>query len=119
MLAVYALSRAIVRYYELSMKTNNIVVGTTRWVVEDLRGNAISLAKIINGVPLLATGLNFATSKYPGFRAYELGYVKEGVGAGGCAIAAHLKQSWTPIQLLTIVETLLARYQNLGRNSIS
>ncbi|WP_036484632.1 nicotinate mononucleotide-dependent phosphoribosyltransferase CobT [Myxosarcina sp. GI1] len=118
MLAVYASIQAIASYYDLAMVADNIVVGTTRWVVEDLTGDAISLAKIIDGVPLLATGLNFATSKYPGFRAYERGYVKEGVGAGGCAIAAHLKQSWTPTQLLTIVETLFARYQNLRMNAI-
>lgn len=112
MLAVYALIAAIVRYHDLPLMAENIVVGTTRWVVEDLYGDAISLAKTINGVPLLATGLNFATSRYPGFRAYERGCVKEGVGAGGCAIAAHLKQSWTPIQLLNIIEALFSRYQD-------
>lgn len=119
MLAVYALIKAVVQSYNLKTQLENIVVGTTRWVAEDTTGNTVGLAKTIGGVPLLATGLSFATSRYPSFRAYSLGYVKEGVGAGGCAIAAHLKQGWTPTQLLTVIETLFARYRQLRMNSIS
>jgi len=119
MLAVYALIKAIAEYNTLSVKWDEIVVGTTRWVAEDTTGNTINLARLIGGVPLLATGLNFYTSKYPSFRAYEQGYVKEGVGAGGCAIAAHLAQGWTPIQLVTIIEDLFRKYRNLRGDSIS
>jgi uncharacterized protein (TIGR00303 family) len=119
MLAVYALIRAIASYSSLTVNFGNIVVGTTRWVAEDPTGRTIELARSIEGVPLLATGLNFATSRYSSWRAYERGYVKEGVGAGGCAIASHLIQSWTPIQLLTIIEALFSRYQSLRFNSIS
>ncbi len=119
MLAVYALIKAIANYYALEVKWDEIVVGTTRWVAEDATGNTIKLARLIEGVPLLATGLHFDTAKYPSFRAYERGYVKEGVGAGGCAISAHLVQSWTPIQLLTTIENLFTRYQNLRRDSVS
>lgn len=118
MLAVYALIKAIVKNYNYTTQLENIVVGTTRWVAEDPTGNTVGLAKIIDGVPLMATGLSFSTSRYPSFRAYSLGYVKEGVGAGGCAIAAHLKQGWTPTQLLTVIETLFARYRQLRMNSI-
>ncbi len=119
MLAVYALIKAIANYYALEVKWNQIVVGTTRWVAEDATGKTIKLAKLIEGVPLLATGLHFYTAKYPGFRAYELGYVKEGVGAGGCIIAAHLARGWTPIQLLSIIENLFIKYRNLRRDSVS
>jgi uncharacterized protein (TIGR00303 family) len=119
MLAVYALIAAIVKQYNLKSQLENIVVGTTRWVAEDPTGNTVELARTIGGVPLLATGLNFTTSRYTSFRAYSLGYVKEGVGAGGCAIAAHLKQGWTPTQLLSTIETLFARYRQLRMNSIS
>ncbi|GAB4536290.1 MAG: TIGR00303 family protein [Pleurocapsa sp.] len=119
MLAVYALIEGIINYYDLQAQTENIVVGTTRWVAEDPTGDTVGLAKIIGGVPLLATGLSFSTSRYPGFRAYSQGYVKEGVGAGGCAIAAHLKQDWTPTQLLTVIETLFANYRDLRMNSVS
>ena len=119
MLAVYALSKAIADYYALKVKWDEIIVGTTRWVAEDTTGNTIKLAKLIKGVPLLATGLHFYTAKYPCFRAYERGYVKEGVGAGGCAIAAHLAQGWTPIQLVTVIENLFIKYRNLRGDSIS
>ena len=118
MLGVYALIDAIANYHPISVQLSNVVVGTTRWVVEDPTGNTVGLAKIVGGVPLLATGLSFTTSRYPSFRAYSQGYVKEGVGAGGCAIAAHLKQSWTSTKLLTVIETLFARYRHLRMNSV-
>jgi uncharacterized protein (TIGR00303 family) len=108
MLAVYALIKAINRRWREKANLDKIVVGTTRWVVEDPTGDAVSLAKIIGPVPLLATKLSFATSNYPSLQAYERGYVKEGVGAGGSAIAAHL-QGWTPVELLTAVETMFSR----------
>ena len=97
---------------------SQILVGTTRWVAEDFTGNTIGLAKNIGRVSLLATGLSFTTSRYPSFRAYSQGYVKEGVGAGGCAIAAQLKQNWTSTQLLTSIETLFARYRSLRMDSV-
>ena len=126
MLAVYALIEAIVsssfvreNYGRVVANRANIVVGTTGWVAEDSTGNTVGLAKLVGGVPLLATGLSFATSRYPSFRAYTQGYVKEGVGAGGCAIAAHLKQNWTSTQLLTVIENLFTRYRSLRVNSIA
>ncbi|MEO1671512.1 MAG: nicotinate mononucleotide-dependent phosphoribosyltransferase CobT [Cyanobacteria bacterium J06631_2] len=118
MLAVYALIKAIARYHHLTVELSQIVVGTTRWVAEDNTGNTVGLAKLVGGVPLLATGLSFAISRYPSLRAYTQGYVKEGVGAGGCAIASHLKQNWTSTQLLTVIEGTFARYRRLRVNTI-
>jgi uncharacterized protein (TIGR00303 family) len=109
MLAVYALIQKL--NYQSRKKANldNIVVGTTRWVAEDLSGDTVSLAENIGEVPLLATSLNFAHSVYPSLQVYEKGFVKEGCGAGGMAIASHL-QGWNGRQLLTAVEKL---YQKL------
>ncbi|HEY9740887.1 MAG TPA: TIGR00303 family protein [Coleofasciculaceae cyanobacterium] len=87
-----------------------VVVGTTRWVAEDPTGDTVGLAQDIGSVPLLATGLSFATSRYPQLQAYEQGYVKEGVGAGGCAIATHLYKDWNQVQLLQSIEALVERY---------
>lgn len=117
MLAVYALIRAIgrsphfanVNYWKREADLSNLVVGTTRWVAEDPTGDTVGLAKAIADIPLLATGLNFATSRYSQLRAYERGFVKEGVGAGGCAIAFHLQRGWTNMQLLNAIEQLWAR----------
>ena len=117
MLAIYALIEAIAKAGNISVQLSQIVVGTTRWVAEDATGNTVGLAKNIGGVPLLGTGLNFSTSRYPSFRAYSSGYVKEGVGAGGCAIATHLMQNWTSTQLLDLIETLFSRY--LRVNSVA
>lgn len=115
MLAVYALMQAIAApqaspyadRFAWEWKPEQIVVGTTRWVAEDPTGDTVGLANTIGSVPLLATELSFTASRYAQLRAYEQGYVKEGVGAGGAAIAAHLYQGWNQMQLLQAIEALL------------
>ncbi len=113
MLAIYALSRAIAQTASLSWRPEQIVVGTTRWVAEDDTGDTVGLAQVIGDVPLMATQLSFAGSRYSSLRAYEQGYVKEGVGAGGCAIAAHLYQNWDQTKMLDAIEHLAGRYENM------
>jgi uncharacterized protein (TIGR00303 family) len=110
MLAVYALTRAIALEYGLAWQPEQIIVGTTKWVAEDPTGDTVGLAVEI-GVPLIATQLSFADSQYPQLRAYEQGFVKEGVGAGGAAIAAHLYQGWGQQELLARIEELLISLQ--------
>jgi uncharacterized protein (TIGR00303 family) len=113
MIAVYALAQTIATTYGFTWQPEKIVVGTTRWVAEDQTGDTVGLADLV-GVPLLGSQLCFATSRYGSLRAYEQGYVKEGVGAGGCAIAAALYQGWNQPQLLAAIESLAAAYENLG-----
>ncbi len=108
MLTVYALTRAIAKYQNLTWHPEAIAIGTTRWVAEDPTGNTIDLALAVQDVPLLATELSFANSKFPQLRAYEQGFVKEGVGAGGAAIAANLSQNWTQESLLLAIENLFS-----------
>jgi uncharacterized protein (TIGR00303 family) len=109
MLAVYALARAISLSHDLSWQPEAVVVGTTRWVAEDPTANTVGLAELIGDVPLLATQLSFASSRYPQLQAYEQGYVKEGVAAGGCAIAAALHQNWGQAELLAAIEEICDR----------
>ncbi|WP_414587840.1 nicotinate-nucleotide--dimethylbenzimidazole phosphoribosyltransferase [Scytonema sp. PCC 10023] len=120
MLAVYAVMCAIAQAYALSWRPKEVVIGTTRWVAEDPTGGTIELAQLVgrssitpDGVtpPLLATGLSFTNSLYPQLRAYEQGFVKEGVGAGGACIAAHLSRGWQQHQLLEAIEAQLEQYQ--------
>lgn len=106
MLAVYALARAIARAQDLFWKPENVLVGTTRWVAEDPTGDTVGLAETIGDVPLIATQLSFATSHLEALRAYEHGFVKEGVGAGGCAIAGALYQNWDNDRMVHEIETL-------------
>lgn len=112
MLAVYALSCAIAENSSYSWQPEQIVVGTTRWVAEDASGDTVGLAHLIGErfgrqrtPTLLATTLNFSASRYPQLQRYEQGFVKEGVGAGGSAIAACLQMGWDQPQLLNVIET--------------
>lgn len=105
MLAVYALMQAIAQADQLDWQPEQVLVGTTRWVAEDRTGDTAGLAHLLNA-PLIATQLSFAASRHPALRAYEQGYVKEGVGAGGCAIAASLYRQWGQTQLLEAVDNL-------------
>jgi hypothetical protein len=43
--------------------------------------------------------------------------VKEGVGAGGCAIAASLYHGWGQPELLQAIEDLAERYQQVTVNA--
>ncbi len=114
MLAVYALLRAIAQAHNLVWQPEQIVVGTTRWVAEDATGDTVGLANLVGDVPLIATQLSFASSRYKQLQAYEQGFVKEGVGAGGCAIAAHLYQNWSQADLLTAIEALAEQQQQIS-----
>ncbi|PZV11921.1 MAG: TIGR00303 family protein [Leptolyngbya sp.] len=117
MLAVYALARAIAQKSALPWQPQNIVVGTTRWVADDPTGDTVGLAQFVGEVPLIATQLSFVDSQFAQLRAYEEGYVKEGVGAGGCAIAANLYLGWTNLDLFHAVESIAARYQQKSKKT--
>jgi uncharacterized protein (TIGR00303 family) len=109
MLAVFALIKALQQHYHLSVSLDNIIVGTTRWVTEDKTGDTITLANLIGNVSLCATQLNFSRSQYPSLRKYEEGFVKEGVGAGGGAITAHLLNQSNQ-ELMTLIEIILSNF---------
>lgn len=110
MLAVFALIKALKNTSYTKANLENIIVGTTRWVAEDCTGDTIGLSKIIGNVSLCATNLNFSTSDYPNLQAYEKGYVKEGVGAGGSAIASHLL-GINKVELLHMIEAIVSDFQ--------
>jgi uncharacterized protein (TIGR00303 family) len=110
MLAVYALTKAIALSEGLDWYPQHFAVGTTRWVATDASADAVKLARSLDDAILLASQLSFADSQYEAFRVYEAGFVKEGVGAGGCAIAATLSYNWTQDDLLQAIESEYARY---------
>ncbi|AFY53709.1 TIGR00303 family protein [Rivularia sp. PCC 7116] len=115
MLAVFALASAICEFYHLSWQPKEIVVGTTRWVACDSTGKTVELAQEIAreraiAPSLLATELSFENSRYVQLQAYEQGFVKEGMGAGGACIAAYLNENWQQKQLLEAIEAQLSRY---------
>jgi uncharacterized protein (TIGR00303 family) len=107
MLAVAALIQAIAMERCLEIDPAQIVVGTTAWVAGDRSGDTVALAELIPQFPLISTQLSFAASRYPQLQVYEQGFVKEGVGAGGAAIAASLYRDWGQVELLSAIEQLL------------
>jgi NaMN:DMB phosphoribosyltransferase len=87
MLAVAAFVQAIGGSDALA----RVSIGTTRWVVADPAADVAGLAAdIALTLPVLAVNLDFAQSRHAGLQAYEHWLVKEGVGAGGAAMAALL-----------------------------
>ncbi|NLX47499.1 MAG: TIGR00303 family protein [Euryarchaeota archaeon] len=68
----------------------NLVLGTTKWIVNDRSSDVRSIVSQIGSVPILAADLDFGPSVHEGLNVFERGLVKEGVGAGGASIAAFL-----------------------------
>ncbi|MEM2210436.1 MAG: TIGR00303 family protein [Nitrososphaerales archaeon] len=93
----------------------NLFIGTTRWLIEDKSSDLLGIVKQIHDLGILIANLDFSTSKYEGLRMYEKGFVKEGVGAGGAAIAAILKSKGkiTPKILLKRIEENYERLMNI------
>jgi len=69
----------------------NVAIGTTRWVACDSSSDIKGIVAQIADAPILAADIDFSQSRFAGLQAYEKGIVKEGVGAGGAAIAAMAK----------------------------
>lgn len=71
--------------------TENIAVGTTRYILDDASSDIVRLVSSVADVPVLACDPLLDKSSKPGLRAYAGGFVKEGAGAGGACVAAVLK----------------------------
>ncbi len=93
---------------------DNIVIGTTRWIVSDRTADLRGIVTQIADIPILAVDLDFGQSKFEGLRAYEMGAVKEGVGAGGAAIAAMVKSKGCVTKEVLLKEVERS-YENLMR----
>jgi uncharacterized protein (TIGR00303 family) len=108
MLAVYAL---IQRLVDIELAENcrleHIAVGTTGWVANDFSADALGLAESLSPAIFLSAQMKFAHSGYEQLRMYDRGFVKEGVGAGGAAIAASLYRDWGNQEVLQATESLM------------
>jgi uncharacterized protein (TIGR00303 family) len=115
MIAVVALLRRLAAAGLCPDPTGLIAVGTTRWVVEDPTADAAGLMRDVGDDPLLATPLSFAESVHAQLRRYEDYLVKEGVGAGGAAIAAALAADVSSDQIAARVEAMYEQMFLVGR----
>ncbi|MFM8259869.1 MAG: NaMN--DMB phosphoribosyltransferase [Vulcanococcus sp.] len=95
MAAVLALALALTPGPQRPRLLARAAVVTTAWVAGEPGSNLTALLQHIGqrwgGEPLaFATGLRFSGCQRPELLAYEQGYVKEGVGAGGLALLWEL-----------------------------
>ncbi len=83
-----------------------LCIGTTSYVLNDGSADLTGLVREAGHVPILSCNLHLDESSKPGLQAFARGFVKEGVGAGGAAIAAMLKPRGriTAKKLLTAIE---------------
>jgi len=96
---------------------NNLAIATTNWIINDKTSDLSGLINEILSIPIIATKLSFVNSKYVGLQAYEKGFVKEGVGAGGAVIAAYIK-SKGKINSDKILKEIEKIYEGLRPNRI-
>jgi uncharacterized protein (TIGR00303 family) len=111
MLAVTAVCQKLALEQQKSWNPERVLVGTTRWVSDDQTGDTRGLAAQIRAVPLVTTEYQLHDSAYEGLRAYEQGYVKEGVGAGGLMVYAALQD----LSQNTWVQEVDRTYQEIVR----
>jgi len=82
-----------------------LAIWTTRWIVNDPQSDIVGLLRDIDpAIPLAAARISFESSEFEGLRMYEKGYVKEGVGAGGTAIAAMIRLGMAEETFVKVVE---------------
>lgn len=92
----------------------NVALGTTKWIVNDRSSDVRAIVRQVGEVPILAADLDFGPSRHEGLAVFEKGLVKEGVGAGGIAIAAFLS-SQGRIGAKTMLEKVEENYVRLMR----
>ena len=121
MLAVILLALEYIEAIEKKEFIDNVFIATTGWLVVD---NSLSdLLDLINekyDVKLLglASPLNFKSSKYKELQDYEIGYVKEGVGAGGMSILANLK-GFNNEEIVSMCQLNLEKMKEMGQISLN
>ena len=98
----------------------NVFIATTGWLVKDNSLN--ELLNLINekydvNLVGLVSPLNFKYSKYKELKDYELGHVKEGVGAGGISLLAFLN-GFKNKEIVSLCQQNLEMMKGLGQISL-
>lgn len=90
----------------LGRPLGRLCIGTTSYVAKDPSADLAGLVRAACRVPILSCDLHLGESGKPGLQAFEKGFVKEGVGAGGASIAAMIKSKGkiTARKLLRAIE---------------
>jgi len=120
MLAIILLALEFIETNEKQKFSDFVFIATTGWLVKDNSlSDLLDLITKKHNVKLLglASPLNFKSSKYKELTDYEVGYVKEGVGAGGMSIFAYLK-GFSNKEIVSICQNNLKRMKHLGQISL-
>ena len=120
MLAIILLALEFIDYKEKQEFVDCVFIATTGWLVKDNSlSDLLDLITEKHNVNLLglASPLNFKLSKNKELSDYEIGYVKEGVGAGGMSIFAFLK-GFSNEEIVSMCQINLERMKKLGQISL-
>ena len=120
MLAVISLVLELLGAKNKDEFIENVFIATTGWLVKDNSLN--DLLNLINekyeiNLLGLASPLNFKSSKYKELKDYEIGHVKEGVGAGGISILAFLN-GFENQEIVSLCQQNLEMMKGLGQISL-
>jgi uncharacterized protein (TIGR00303 family) len=101
MLAVLALALHALPKAAGASLLRQVLVGTTAWLADEgaSAGMTSPMDRLVDSIgerfgaslAVFASGVHFHASAHQALRDYELGYVKEGVGAGALLLLAQLK----------------------------
>ena len=120
MLAVILLALEFIDSKDKQEFIEFVFVATTGWLVKDnSMSDLLDLITEKHNVNLLglASPLNFKSSRDKELSDYEIGYVKEGVGAGGMSILALLK-GFSNEEIVSRCQINLERMKQLGQISL-
>ncbi len=107
---------AFLKHLGLDLSPDFIAVGTTRWIFEDSQSDIVGLlSSIWNKHSLYVAMFSLADVPYDGLRAYEQGFVKEGVGMGGLLVTTLIR-GYSPEDIKAKV---LDEYEKLLRKARS
>ena len=120
MLAVILLALELIDINDKQEFVEHIFLATTKWLISD--HSLINLMNLISkkhNVNLLgiASNLSFKSSKLKELKDYELGHVKEGVGAGGFSMLANLI-GFNNEEIISLCQLNLEKMKNIGQISL-
>lgn len=106
MLAVLGLMKSI----SPSFNQSKVIQATTRWIFLDKGKEVLDFIRsVAPGVGFVYSALDFSNAPFQGLKAYEEGFVKEGVGAGGTAFIALAKG----INIDDLIEGIYREYHRI------
>jgi NaMN:DMB phosphoribosyltransferase len=91
----------------MQIKSDNITLATTDWVLNDKKSNIKHLLSLLSYTPhAIYTKFSFANTEIEVLKKYDDGEVKEGVGAGA-ALAYAFSNNISNAEILNEIEVLI------------